>query len=96
MLGEFIAHIVGNIIQEFCRGFIELGWSKDTFKRKLYWTSFIILNIVVFVSHLIFKWPITITDGLFLFFISSLLSFFIITLCWGIWRFIKDFKKCKI
>ena len=33
MLGEFIAHIAGNIIQEFCRGFIELGWSKDTFKR---------------------------------------------------------------
>ena len=43
MPGEFIAHIVGNIIQEFCKGFIELGWSKDTFKRKLYWTSFIIL-----------------------------------------------------
>ena len=96
MPGEFIVDIVGSIIEEIGRGFLELGGSKDTFKRKLYWTSFIILNIVVFVSHLIFKWSITITDGLFLFFISSLLSFFIITLCWGIWRFIKDFKKCKI
>ena len=96
MPGEFIVNIVESIIEEIGRGFLELGGSKDTFKRKLYWTSFIILNIVVFVSYLIFKWPITITDGLFLFFISSLLSFFIITLCWGIWRFIKDFKKCKI
>lgn len=96
MPGEFIVNILGSIIEEIGRGFLELGGSKDTFKRRLYWTSFIILNIVVFVSHLIFKWPITITDGLFLFFISSLLSFFIITLCWGIWRFIKDFKKCKI
>ena len=94
MLGEFIAHIAGNIIQEFCRGFIELGWSKDTFKRKLYWTSFIILNIVIFAFLLIFnKEPITITDGLILFLTSSFLSFLIINFCWGIWRFIKEWLK---
>ena len=95
MLGEFIAHIAGNIIQEFCRGFIELGWSKDTFKRKLYWTSFIILNIVMFAFLLTFnKGPITtITDGLILFLISFFLSFLIINFCWGIWRFIKEWLK---
>ena len=94
MPGEFIAHIAGNIIQEFCRGFIELGWAKDIFKRKLYWTSFIILNIVMFAFLLTFnKEPITITDGLILFLTSSFLSFLIINFCWGIWRFIKEWLK---
>ena len=92
MPGDFIGIIVETIVEEGLRGICELVTWKDTPIRY----PFIILNIVVFVSYLIFKWPITITDGLFLFFISSLLSFFIITLCWGIWRFIKDFKKCKI
>ena len=96
MPGEFIAHILGNIIQEFCKGFIELGWSKDTFKRKLYWTSFIILNIVMFAFLLIFnKGPITITDGLILFLTSSFLSFLIINFCWGIWRFIKEWLNSR-
>ena len=97
MPGEFIAHIVGNIIQEFCKGFIELGWSKDTFKRKLYWTSFIILNIVMFAFLLTFnKGPITtITDGLILFLISFFLSFLIINFCWGIWRFIKEWLNSR-
>ena len=93
MPGEFIVDIVGSIIEEIGRGFLELGGSKDTFKRKLYWTSFIILNIVVFVSHLIFKWPITIIDGLFFFFISSLFSFFIVIFCLCIWRLIKYLRN---
>ena len=96
MPGEFIVNIVESIIEEIGRGFLELGGSKDTFKRKLYWTSFIILNIVMLAFVLIFKRPISITEGLLLFLISSLLSFLTISFCWGIWRFIKDFKKCKI
>ncbi|OTQ33939.1 hypothetical protein B6D19_01095 [Gilliamella apicola] len=100
MLGEvfgyFFGYIASGFIQVFSGDMLELGWSKGTFKSKLFWVSFIILNIVMFAFVLIFKWPIAITEGLLLFLISSLLSFLTISFCWGIWRFIKHFKKCKI
>ena len=97
MPGEFIVDIVGSIIEEIGRGFLELGGSKDTFKRKLYWTSFIILNIVMFAFLLTFnEEPITtITDGLIVFLISFFLSFLIINFCWGIWRFIKEWLNSR-
>ena len=89
MPGDFIGIIVETIVEEGLRGICELVTWKDTPIRY----PFIILNIVVFVSHLIFKWPITITDGLILFLTSSFLSFLIINFCWGIWRFIKEWLK---
>ena len=63
MPGDFIGIIVETIVEEGLRGICELVTWKDTPIRY----PFIILNIVVFVSYLIFKWPITIIDGLFSF-----------------------------
>lgn len=71
MPGDFIGIIVETIVEEGLRGICELVTSKDTPIKY----PFIILNIVVFVSYLIFKWPITISDGLLFFFISSHLYF---------------------
>lgn len=89
MPGDFIGIIVETIVEEGLRGICELVTWKDTPIRY----PFIILNIVVFVSYLIFKWPITISDGLFFFFISSLFSFFIVIFCLCIWRLIKYLRN---
>ncbi len=89
MPGDFIGIIVETIVEEGLRGICELVTWKDTPIRY----PFIILNIVVFVSYLIFKWPITIIDGLFFFFISSLFSFFIVIFCLCIWRLIKYLRN---
>ena len=91
MPGDFIGIIVETIVEEGLRGICELVTSKDTPIKY----PFIILNIVVFVSHLIFKWPITISDGLLFFFISSLFSFFIVIFCLCIWRLIKYLRNLK-
>lgn len=91
MPSEFIGIIVETIIEESISGIYELLISKDTRIRY----SFIILNIVVFVSYLIFKWFITILDGLLFFFISSLFSFFIVIFCLCIWRLIKYLRNLK-
>lgn len=91
MPGDFIGIIVETIVEEGLRGICELVTWKDTPIRY----PFIILNIVVFVSYLIFKWPITIIDGLFFFFISSLFSFFIVIFCLCIWRLIKYLRNLK-
>ena len=91
MPGDFIGIIVETIVEEGLRGICELVTSKDTPIKY----PFIILNIVVFVSYLIFKWPITIIDGLFFFFISSLFSFFIVIFCLCIWRLIKYLRNLK-
>ena len=91
MPGDFIGIIVETIVEEGLRGICELVTSKDTPIRY----PFIILNIVVFVSYLIFKWPITILDGLLFFFISSLFSFFIVIFCLCIWRLIKYLRNLK-
>lgn len=89
MPGDFIGIIVETIVEEGLRGICELVTSKDTPIKY----PFIILNIVVFVSYLIFKWPITISDGLLFFFISSLFSFFIVIFCLCIWRLIKYLRN---
>lgn len=89
MPGDFIGFIVETIVEESLRGICELVTSKDTPIRY----PFIILNIVVFVSYLIFKWPITISDGLLFFFISSFFSFFIVIFCLCIWRLIKYLRN---
>ena len=89
MPGDFIGIIVETIVEEGLRGICELVTWKDTPIRY----PFIILNIVVFVSYLIFKWPITILDGLLFFFISSLFSFFIVIFCLCIWRLIKYLRN---
>ena len=89
MPGDFIGIIVETIVEEGLRGICELVTSKDTPIKY----PFIILNIVVFVSYLIFKWPITILDGLLFFFISSLFSFFIVIFCLCIWRLIKYLRN---
>ena len=89
MPSEFIGIIVETIVEEGLRGICELVTWKDTPIRY----PFIILNIVVFVSYLIFKWPITISDGLLFFFISSLFSFFIVIFCLCIWRLIKYLRN---
>ena len=89
MPGDFIGIIVETIVEEGLRGICELVTWKDTPIRY----PFIILNIVVFVSYLIFKWPITISDGLLFFFISSLFSFFIVIFCLCIWRLIKYLRN---
>ena len=89
MLGEVFGIIVETIVEEGLRGICELVTWKDTPIRY----PFIILIIVVFVSYLIFKWPITIIDGLFFFFISSLFSFFIVIFCLCIWRLIKYLRN---
>lgn len=91
MPGDFIGIIVETIVEEGLRGICELVTSKDTPIKY----PFIILNIVVFVSYLIFKWPITISDGLLFFFISSLFSFFIVIFCLCIWRLIKYLRNLK-
>ena len=91
MPGDFIGIIVETIVEEGLRGICELVTWKDTPIRY----PFIILNIVVFVSYLIFKWPITILDGLLFFFISSLFSFFIVIFCLCIWRLIKYLRNLK-
>lgn len=89
MPGDFIGIIVETIVEEGLRGICELVTWKDTPIKY----PFIILNIVVFVSYLIFKWPITISDGLLFFFISSLFSFFIVIFCLCIWRLIKYLRN---
>ena len=91
MPGDFIGIIVETIVEEGLRGICELVTWKDTPIRY----PFIILNIVVFVSYLIFKWPITIIDSFFFFFISSLFSFFIVIFCLCIWRLIKYLRNLK-